>query len=244
MNNQGIEPVHELKRLVFDGISTDIFLAHEAHDIFRAIGERTPNAAASTFQPMLVALQSYASAEFVLAVTRLLERQREKYELHSVHGVLMFLNDNASLIQVQEPQWVQQSMKRLDLWESLPHVPGPEQTHAVVTALLSKLPHHKDSEPLKALKDLRDKRIAHPERERSEGIATTTWEQALKLLEIPLEALSVCGAYISTAYVDGSGQYIMQTDAARAGNATRRLLEAAQTPRGLEEREPPARGSQ
>ena len=40
MNNQGIEPVHEWKRLVFDGISTDIFLAHEAHGIFRTIGER------------------------------------------------------------------------------------------------------------------------------------------------------------------------------------------------------------
>lgn len=230
MNNQRIEPVHELKRLVFDGISTDIFLAHEAHGIFRTIGERTPNATASTYQPMLVALQSYASAEFVLAVTRLLERQGQRYELHSVHGVLMFLTDNASEIPVQEPQWLQQSMERLSLWRCLPHEPGPEQTRAVVDALVSRLPHHTNNDALKALKDLRDKRIAHPERATPEGITTTTWEKALKLLEIPLEALAVCGAYISTAYVDGSGEYMIHTDAARAGNATRRLLEAAPTP--------------
>ena len=230
MNQPSTDPVQELKRLVSDGISTDIYLAHEAHGIFRAIGERVPNANASTYQPMLAVLQTYASAEFVLAVTRLLERQRETYELHSVHGVLMFLRDNSPNIPVEQPQWVQQSMERLGLWECVPHESGPEQTRAVVDALLSKLPHYTNSEPLKALKDLRDKRIAHPERVTPEGIPTTSWAKALKLLEIPVEALGVCGAYTSTAYVDDKGQFMMGADAARAGNATRRLLEATATP--------------
>jgi hypothetical protein len=179
---------------------------------------------------MLAVLQSYASAEFALAVTRLLERQRETYELHSVHGVLMFLRDNAQNITVEQPLWVQQSMERLGLWECVPHEPGPEQSRAVVDALLSRLPHYTNSQPLKALKELRDKRIAHPERVTPEGIPTTSWAKALKLLEIPVEALGVCGAYTSTAYVDDKGQFMMEADAARAGNATRRLLEATAAP--------------
>lgn len=229
MNKPSTDPVQELNRLVTDGFSTDIYLAHEAHGIFRAIGERAPSAGASTYQFMLAALQAYASAEFVLAVTRLLERQRG-YELHSVHGVLMFLRDNAADIPVEQSIWIQQSMERLGEWERVPHEPGVGQTRAVVDTLLAKLPHHTDSAPLNALKLLRDKRIAHPERATPEGLPTTSWGEALKLLEIPIEALAVCGAFTSTAYVDDEGRYMMDADAARAGSATRRLLEAAPTP--------------
>src|SRR6266404_9411077 len=138
---QSIYPVQEFKRLVTDGISTDIYLAYESHGIFRTIGERAPSATASTYQPMLVALQSYALAEFVLAVTRLLERQGERYELHSVHGALMFLRVKAEDIPLQQPQWLRQSMERLGMWDIVPHEPEPVQTRCVVDALLSKLPH-------------------------------------------------------------------------------------------------------
>jgi hypothetical protein len=179
---------------------------------------------------MLVALQAYASAEFVLAVTRLLERQRGPYELHSVHGVLMFLSENAQEIPVQQTRWIQQSMERLGMWGCVPHEPGVGQTRAVVEALLSRLPHHTNSGPLKSLKDLRDKRIAHPERATPEALPTTSWAEALKLLEIPVEALGVCGAYTSTAYVDHKGRFMMDADAARAGIATRRLLETPPPP--------------
>lgn len=214
--------------MVSDGVSTDIYLAHEAHGIFRTIGERTKLADHSKYQPMLLALQAYSSAEFVLAVTRLLERQGERYELHSVHGVLRFLSDNAGDLPLLEPLWIQQSMERLGLWEKVPHEPGAAQTRAVVEALVSELPHHTNNEALKALKDLRDKRIAHPEKPIPEGMSTTTWDEALKLLKIPTEALGVCGAFTSTAYVDDKGRYMMDSDAARAGSATRRLLEDSQ----------------
>ena len=233
MNKSIANPAQELVRLVSDGISTDIYLAHEAHGIFRTIGERAPSATASTYQPMLVALQAYASAEFVLAVTRLLERERGKYELHSVHGVLMFLRDNAQVIRARQPLWIQQSMRRLGAWNEVPHEPGREQTRAVVDALLSRLPHHTNNAALNALKELRDKRIAHPERAKPEGLPTTSWSEALKLLDMPLEALGVCGAYTSTAYVDDNGKYMMDADAARAGSATRRLLVASPPPNAV-----------
>lgn len=52
-------PLVEFKRLVTDGISTDIYLAYEAHDIFRQIGERAQLAGNSAYQPMLVALEQW-----------------------------------------------------------------------------------------------------------------------------------------------------------------------------------------
>lgn len=229
MNGPATSAVEDMKRLLSDGIYTDIYLALEAHSIFKAIGERVPSAEASTYQPMLAALQFYSTAEFVLAVTRLLERQTAKYELHSVHGVLMFLRDKAAAIPVKEPIFIQQSMERLGMWDSVPHDSGVEQTRAVADALISKLPHHTNNESLKALKDLRNKRIAHPEKANPEALQTTSWNEALKLLQIPVEALAVGGAYTSMAYVDNKGRFRMEGDAARAGVATRKLLEPPPT---------------
>ena len=225
MSGPGTPAFQELKRLVSDGISVDIYLALEAHGIFKTIGEHVAAADASTFQRMLVALQAYASAAFVLALTRLLERQTSRYELHSVHGVLLYIKANAQHIRVKEPIFIQQSMERLGMWNDVPHASGEEQTRTVVDALISKLPRYTDNEALKALKDLRDKRIAHPERVTLQAAPTTSWQEALKLLQIPIEALAVCGAYTREAYVDNEGRILMDSDAARAGFATRRVLE-------------------
>ncbi len=225
MFNPARPAANELNRLVSDGIAADIYLAFVAHSIFKTIGERVPAAEASSYQRMLVALQTYASAEFALAITRLLERQGQRYELHSIHGTLLYLQDHASDIPVTEPIFLEQAMQRLGLWDMVPHDAGEEQTQAIVAALICQLPHHTNNQALKALKDLRDKRIAHPERARPEGIMTTTWDEALKLLRVPVEALAVCGAYTSTAYVDNEGRPFAETDAARAGVATRRILD-------------------
>ena len=44
------------------------------------------------------------------------------------------------------------------------------------------------------------------------------------MLKIPIEALAVCGAYLSTAYVDDQGHLFIETEIQTAANATRRLL--------------------
>lgn len=225
MNHPWHQAGLELKRLLAEGIRTDIYLALESHGVFKTIGERVEAADTSTYQPMLLALQSYSSAIFILAITALHERQGPKYELHSVHGVLMHLRNNAQHIPVRQPIFLQQSMERLGAWNAVPHDAGVTQTRAVVDVLISKLPHYANNEALKALKDQRDKRIAHPERGDAKALATTTWDEALKLLEMPIEALAVCGACTNEGYVDNEGRPLMNTDAARAGVATRRILE-------------------
>jgi hypothetical protein len=215
----------ELRRLVADGVRADIYLALESHGIFKTIGERVAAADASTYQPMLLALQSYASAIFILSVTALLEREGQTFKLHSVHGALKHLRDNAADIPLKQPVFLQQSMQRLGAWDSVPHKQGVAQTLAVVDVLIAKLPHHSNCAALKALKEQRDKRIAHPERADAGALATTTWDEALKLLDIPIETLAVCGAFTNEGYVDNTGRLLMDTDAARAGMATRRVLE-------------------
>jgi hypothetical protein len=95
MNHPWHPAALELKRLLADGVRSDIYLALESHGVFKTIGERVQAADASTYQPMLIALQAYSVAIFILAMTALHERQGPKYELHSVHGVLTHLRNNA-----------------------------------------------------------------------------------------------------------------------------------------------------
>ncbi len=213
----GHQAIQEFKHILTEGVQTDIYLAHESHGVVKTIGERVAAANASTYQPALLALQSYATAIFILSVTALLEREGPTYKLHSVHGALKYLHDNAA--------YLEQSMQRLGAWNSVPRAAGVAQTQAVVNVLITKLPHHTNNTALKALKEQRDKRIAHPERIDANALATTTWDEALKLLDVPREALAVCGAYTSTAYVDNNGKLFAEGDAAFAAAATRRILD-------------------
>jgi len=217
--------IQEFRKILTDGVQTDIYLALESHGIIKTVGERVDAANASSFQPALLALQAYASAIFILSLAALLEREGQTYKLHSVHGVLKYLRENAANIPLKEPVFLEQSMRRLGAWDSVPHDPGVAQTHAVVDVLIAMLPHPTNNAALKALKDQRDKRIAHPERVDANSLAATTWDEALKLLNVPREALAVCGAFTSTAYVDNQGRLFAEGDAAFAAAATRRILE-------------------
>ena len=103
---------NKLSTMVNDGPFADIFLALQARHIFVAIGEHAERINASSFQPVFATLQTYASDSFVLAITRLLEREK-RFPLQSVHGVLEFLKAHASEISLKQPVFLQQAMERL-----------------------------------------------------------------------------------------------------------------------------------
>jgi len=206
--------------MVHDGPFADIFRALQAKEIFATIGEHAGKINASSFQPVFATLQSYASDSFVLAVTRLLDRERNQYQLQSTHGVLKFLKAHIEEIPLKEPVFVRQAGMRLgyriDSFE--------ENPTAIVDVLMDRLPHPDENLALNQLKALRDKRIAHPERISAESLPAPTWESAMTLLKIPTEALAVSGAYTSTGFVDNQGRLLIDSDAKRAAFATLRLL--------------------
>jgi hypothetical protein len=213
----------ELSKIVREGPFTDIFLALQARNVFQVLGQHADRVNSSSFAPAFGMFQSQASDAFILAITRLLEREREHYPLQSVHGALCFLARNAAKIPVSEPVFLEQSMQRMGYAE-IPSSDLERQTHAVVEILISRLPHHSENRALEVLKTLRDKRIAHPERVKVESLPATTWQDAESLLKIPTEALAILGGYTSDAYVDSTGRLLMETDAKVASIATVRLM--------------------
>jgi hypothetical protein len=214
----------EMLQIVQEGPFTDIFLALQARHLVQAIGEHADGINTSSFKPLFAAVQSHAADCFILAVTRLLEREGSRYPLQSVQGALLYLRAHATQLPLREPVFLEQSMDRLGYWPQLEALHGAQLTEAVVDALLGRLPHLAENNALNALKTLRDKRIAHPERVRVESLPATTWEDADTLLKIPIEALAVLGGYFSTAYVDNQGRLLTDTDSQVAANAMRRLV--------------------
>ncbi len=213
---------NEFSVMVNAGPQTDLFFALQARQMFIVIGEHADAINASTFQPVFATLQAYASDSFVLAVNRLLEREKT-YPLQSIHGVLSFLRAHSSELPIREPAFLEQALTRLG-YRAGAFGGGSEQTAAVAEALLERLPQASENVALDALKTLRDKRIAHPERVKAEFLPTTTWESAGTLLKIPTEALAVCGAYLSIAFVDSDGHSFAESDARVAAFSTHRLL--------------------
>jgi hypothetical protein len=214
----------ELKSMVTTGPASDIYKAEQALKLSAVVGESADAVNVSTFSHLFSTVQGYATEQFVLAINRLLEPQK-RYALLSLPGVLAFLGEHAADLPLEQPTFLEQAMKRQGLWsDEIRSATGPDQTKAVADALQSKLPVATQNAALNALKALRDKRIAHPENISAEAIPRTTWEEAEKLLVMPRQAVSVCGAYFSMAYTDNEGRYFMTTDAGTAGYAMRRLF--------------------
>ena len=104
--------IDDLTGILRNGLASDIFLAMQARNIFVKIGEHADQVNASSFQPVFATLQGYASDAFVLAITRLLDRERN-YPLQSAHGALVFLKVHASEIPPKQTGIVQQALVRL-----------------------------------------------------------------------------------------------------------------------------------
>jgi hypothetical protein len=146
----------------------------------------------------------------------------ERINASSFQPVFATFQAYASEIPLREPVFLEQALARLGC--RLDAFGEASRTADVVDLLLRRLPHYSENAALNALRTLREKRIAHPERLEANSLPTTTWENAETLLKIPIEALAVCGAYLSYAYVDDQGRLFMDTDVRTAATATRRLL--------------------
>jgi hypothetical protein len=87
---------------------------------------------------------------------------------------------------------------------------------------------------LDAVKSIRDKRIAHDENVTVAKLPPVTWDELNGLLAYAKNFIGAIGwGYLSTAYENGSGGYMLSSDALRTSTAMRRLLKQA----GIEENE-------
>lgn len=215
----------QLSQLTTYGPQTDLFLAEQARGIIEVLTADPAGATRSPFNAALSAQHAFAIETFVLAITRLYDHPRKRYQLRSLPAVLRFLEDNAAALNCQQPAFLAQAMERItgakfdcSQWQTAGF------TAHVAGLLQEALPANDDGGPLSRLKALRDKRLAHPEDIDLHKIPKASWEDTDRLIVLAQNLVTALGAFTSTAYMGDDGRYWLSVDAQRAANSWARLL--------------------
>jgi hypothetical protein len=220
------EAEKHLKDYLLHGIVAEIFWAEEAYALAEVIGQRVQAIHAARFTPLFGSLQVILSDRQTLSVTKMFDRPN-RYPTRSIPATLAFLKTHAELWKV--PQWhvlhealIEAGADRTSV-ERLSNI---ELTHAIV--------NHYEGTPTKlspaliALRQSRNKIIAHNEAIERSALQSRTWGAAQSLVEYAKDFVSTIGfGYLSTLFRGGSGDYYLTYDARRTSVELQRLLEVA-----------------
>lgn len=224
------DPVKRLKEMVSSGPVEFIFEAEQSLSLIEACGSNQDFLQKHNFGELFGTIQGLAINQFVLSVTKLFEKPSARYPNVGVPSILEFIEQNADRLELQNPKLARQGLEILRLGTSaFDSADSSAQKNAVIVQhLRDQIPNIENHAALRALKTLRDKKIAHPEDIDLTAIEKTTWEEGEKLLVLPRGVVGVIGdAYLSTAYWDNKGNYFLSIDGSRVGRAMQRLIKAA-----------------
>lgn len=222
--------LEHLDKMISSGLVKFIFEAEQSLSLIESCGRNQEFLANHNFGELFGTIQGLAINQFVLAVTKLYEMPSSRYRNLSVPSVLSYVEENTEQLEVQEMHLVRHGFELLgiDTAELNSEDASAKNSLFIARRLRERVPDVDTSEALRALKALRDKKVAHPEDIDIETIEKTTWEEAEKLLILPRAVVGIIGdAYLATAYWDYKGCYLGSVDGSRVGRAMQRLIEAA-----------------
>jgi hypothetical protein len=224
------DPYEQLDDMTASGPVQFIFEAEQATSLVDASGRDLEFFEKNNFGELFGTIQGAAITQFVLAITKLYERPSQRYPNLSLPSVISHIAANAARLEIKEERLARLGLDRLGVDSApLARANAPEEkTRFLANSICERLPDADSSDVLRALKTLRDKRIAHPEAIDLAKIEKTTWGEAETLLQIARTTVGIIGdAYLSTAFVDDKGSYLQSIDGARVGSALGRLIDAA-----------------
>jgi hypothetical protein len=221
------EAEKHLKDYLLQGIGAEIFWADEAYALAEEMGKYVDQINAAGFGSLFATLQTVLSDRQTLSVTKMFDPPSRKYPTRSIPATLGLLEAHAELWEV--PQWRKLHQTLIGggvdsaYVEQLSNV---ELTHAIVAHYRATLANL--SLPLEALRQSRNKIIAHNEAVERSTLQRPTWGGALSLVNYAKDFVSTIGfGYLNTVFGLGSQDYFLTTQARRTSLALRRLLEAA-----------------
>lgn len=220
----------QLNQMVSTGPVEYVFEAEQSLSLIEACGKNQAFLVKGNFGELFGTIQGLAINQFVLSVTKLYEKPTQRYPNRSIPSVLKFIEDNAKLLEVRRPKLVQRGLQRLkiDTSEFDKTDSSLQRNLLIVRNLKAWFPDVDSDDALRALKALRDKKFTHPEDIDIDKIEKTTWEQAERLLVLPRAIIGIIGdAYLSMAYWDDKGDYLLSIDGSRVGRAMDRLIKTA-----------------
>lgn len=222
-----------LSRIIHNGLDVDIFLAERSYAMFKEIGlyaDRIKEQAMIYGKFFYVTQESFRN-QYVLAVARLYDKPNDKFETRCVHGLLNFMQDNASqfpeILEKRNTQIAMQSSGFSQLEISLVSNGTAEQVALMLVehyrAILGAPGNLVILEKLKAF---RDKILAHNEYI-PEQISTPTYAEINELIRNAKGLVGIVGwASLSMIYVL-DGKYHLTDEAVSPIYSFRLLMKEA-----------------
>ena len=175
----------KLNDYFFDGLLSDIFQAEESISLYKAIGQNAPKIKEGNFGELFSAIQNAFIDRLTLSITKLYEATLSN-SARSIPSILLMLEKNAPLFTINGPNTLFSKLKNAgcntDGWEKLEE---PEITRKTVNFYRTIMPGSGKKDPLSktlhALKDSRDKRVAHNEHIKLKRIAGVNQKECCSL---------------------------------------------------------------
>ncbi len=225
----------QLRDLLLNGLAAEIFWADEAKSLVAEIGKHAAAINHGSFGAFFGPLQVILSDRQTLNVVKLFEPPNRRYPTRSIPSVLVLLEQYASLWQIAQPHVLHQLLEKAGWAKSeVVSLDNTDLTRAVIDYYRSTVPtiEATDTSPLvpalRALRESRDKVIAHNEAIDRASRQPVTWEETELLVNFAKDfvttiSFAYLGLYIGTNHAD----YLVSFDARKSSRTLRQLLKAA-----------------
>lgn len=216
-------------------VASLIFVADRAIGVVEATGEGVDGINAANLGELFETLRDALVDTALLAVAKIFERAKPKYPLWSLPSLLTMIDECAGELPL---------LNRPRAIEFLHGQPLSSPTddrssdrvviQALVQTMRAQLPDSASTDlrphdlVLDALRQQRDKVIAHNEALDRGTLHSTSWHDLRELLDLARRQLGLIGwVFLNTVYMTDDGYYPLAGDATRSGMAMRRLLTKA-----------------
>lgn len=228
------EPKTQIEDILRQGVAVDLYHVEEVLSLDEFVGREASQINAATFGAFFGSLQIILGRFLVLQVARVFEQPSPRYPIRSIPAAIAVLREHSDqLVVEQRPSLIRILSRAGTSPQKLERLSDPDLTHFVADFFDQRMSDSHaegvdNARALRALKTVRDKKIAHPEAVGLDDLPKTTLADIDQLVALAKIFLGAVGSgYLSAAYQDDTGHHFMSSDAKRSTICLRRLLRKA-----------------
>lgn len=224
MENVIYTPKDSLQDIVDSGIKFDLYAAETAMALYKTIGTYKSALAKDNFEHLFGSIQILLAKDIVLSVSKIFEKSH-RYNLKSLPAAIKIIQDNHHKLKIE---YRVQLEDKLAIWglerKCLIAMTDSELTTIVAKILSDKMPSKDD---MKAIKDIRDKRLAHNEFIDEAKISVILWQELDNLVKLTKTILGIIGNHYLGSLYEINGEYTLSEDALIESRSLVRLFRQA-----------------
>lgn len=213
------DPKIQLEDIIREGVGVDLYHVEEVLSLDEFIGHEAVQINASTFGAFFGSLQIILGRFLVLQVARIFEKPNSRYSIRSIPSAMNVLREHHETLDIQErPGIIELLCQTKASPKQLQSLSDSELTLSLVEYFDNRINSNQNN--IETLKNMRDKRIAHPEIIKPEMLLEP------KLAEID-QLVVLAKSFVNTVSFGYFRTIYHKHDAKRATTCLRRLLRKA-----------------